>query len=499
MGNGENTKYEFKTEPWGHQREAIRRSWGKEGFAWLMEMGSGKTKVAIDEASAMFERLMITGMVIMAPKGVYKNWVRRGGELEVHMPDRILDTAHIGVWEAGGGNKKNQRRLEKGLTQGNGLRILVMNTEAVQTAGKARLYLQEFLKKHTCAWYLDESTFIKNHDAARTKYILSVAPLAAFRRIMTGSPSPRSPMDLFSQFQFVKAGCLGHRNFFSFRGRYANTKQADFTPKHLREEGAKSRKTTVIVNYRNLSELNAQIAPLSYRVTKEECMDLPPKIYTRRDVELTPEQLRAYKSLKEDAIAMLDAESFVSAQSVLVQLLRLQQIVCGHVTDDDGNEVDIPSNRLAALMEVAEEAGGKIIIWSRFRRDITKIVEALSKEYGAESVAQYHGGNTNTRQDDVDRFINDPECRFMVSNAQSGGYGNTWIVANTVVYYSNDFDLEKRLQSEDRAHRGGQTKSVTYVDFVSSGTVEEKIIKALREKMDLASMVTGDNYREWLI
>lgn len=492
-------KYIFKTQPWAHQREAMRRSWGKEGFAWLMEMGSGKTKVAIDEASAMFEKLMLTGMVIMAPKGVYRNWVRKGGELLTHMPDRIYDNAHMCTWEAGGGSKDNLRKLELGLKKRNGLTILVMNTEAVQTKGKARVYLEAFLKAHRCAWYLDESTFIKNHDAARTKYILDVAPLAAFRRIMTGSPTPRSPMDLFSQFQFIKAGCLGHRNYYSFRGKYALTKKVDFTPKHLKEEGKRGRPVDVIVSFRNLEELNAQMAPLSYRVTKEECMDLPPKIYTRRDIELTPEQLRAYKSLKEDALAMLDAESFVSAQTVLVQLLRLQQIVCGHVVDDDGNEHDLPTNRIRDLLEVIEENSGKVIIWSRFRRDITKIVEALSDEYGSEAVAQYHGGNVKTRQDDVDRFINDPSCRFMISNAQSGGYGNTWIVANTVIYYSNDFDLEKRLQSEDRAHRGGQTKSVTYVDFVAAGTVEEKIIKALRNKMDLAAMVTGDNFKEWLI
>lgn len=477
----------------------MRRAWGRPGYAWLMEMGSGKTKVAIDEATAQFERLMITGWVVMAPKGVYKNWVREGGEIDTHMPDRVRSRALIATWEAGGGNRENLRTLERALQPGSGLRILVINTEAVQTPGRARLYLEKFLRAHQCAWHIDESTFIKNHEAARTKYILSVAPLARFRRIMTGSPTPRSPMDLFSQFQFLQPGCLGHRSFYSFRARYAVTRKVDFTPREMREQGKSRRPVEVIVNFRNVEELNGQIAPLSYRVTKEQCMDLPPKIYTRRDVELTAEQLRAYSSLRDDAVAILSAESFVTTQSVLTQLLRLQQIVCGHVVDDDGVEHDIPSNRLPALMEAIEEVPGKVIIWSRFRRDIAKIVEALGREYGPESVAQYHGGNVSTRQDDVRRFLEDSECRFMVSNAQSGGYGNTWIVASTVIYYSNDFDLEKRLQSEDRAHRGGQTSSVTYIDLISPGTVEEKIVAALRSKMDIASAITGDGYREWLV
>lgn len=228
-------------------------------------------------------------------------------------------------------------------------------------------------------------------------------------------------------------------------------------------------------------------------------MDLPPKVFIPRDVDLTPEQIRIYDQIKGEALAMLGSEAFVSTPSVITQLLRLQQVICGHVVDDDGNVHDIPTNRLAALMETVEETDGKVIIWSRFRRDIESIAQALGKEYGHGSVAQFHGGNVKTRQDDVNRFINDPSCRFMISNAQSGGRGNTWIVANTVVYYSNDFDLENRVQSEDRAHRGGQTKSVTYVDLIARGTVDERIVKALRSKMDVAAAVTGDDLKEWLI
>jgi SNF2 family DNA or RNA helicase len=216
-------------------------------------------------------------------------------------------------------------------------------------------------------------------------------------------------------------------------------------------------------------------------------------------VELTPEQQGLYVQIRDEAFAMLESGSFMSTATAITQILRLHQLVCGSFKDDDGNEHDVPSNRLEVFMDVVEEVAGKVIVWAKYRRDIARIVDSLTQHYGPASVAQFHGGNTKTRQDDVARFLNDPECRFMISNQQTGGYGNTWIVANTVIYYSNDYDLELRMQSEDRAHRGGQTQHVTYVDLVAPGTVDERIIEALRNKIDISTMVMGDGYREWLV
>lgn len=491
-------KYEFETQPWEHQLTALRLAWKRPGFAYLMEMGVGKSKVAIDEAGMLYENGLVSGWVIMAPKGVYRNWTRPGGELDTHLPARIRERARVVVWEAGGGSKENQRALERALRPHDGLTVLVMNTEAVQTPGKARVYLAAFLRAHVCKWDLDEATFIKNPSAARTKFILETAPLAAYRRIMTGSPVTRSPLDVYSLFEFIKPGCLGHRNFYSFRARYAIVKTTNFTPRALRDQGKRHRDVKVVVGYRNLEELSARIRDHSYRVTKEECLDLPPKIYTRRDVDLTLEQIKIYDEIRDEALAMLSDEEFVSTDNVLGQLLRLQQIVCGFVKDDDGTEHVIPSNRVDQCLEAVDEVDGKVIIWSRFRRNIADLATALGERYGPDSVAQYHGGNVKTRQEDVDRFLNDDACRFMLSNQQAGGYGNTWIVANTVVYFSNDFDLERRMQSEDRAHRGGQTQKVTYVDLVASGTVDEKIVTALRKKIDIASTVLQESPREWL-
>lgn len=498
-----NSKYQFHTTPWDHQKTAMRLAWGKPAFAFLMEMGSGKTKVAIDECCALFERMHIDAMVVMAPKGVYKNWVRHDpenpGEFQTHMPPRLLKKAVIATWEPNGGNRENLENLKKALTKGDGLRIFVINTESVQTAGKARLYLEKFLKTHSVYWALDESTFIKNQDASRTKYIVKVGKLAKFRRIMTGTPDPRSPMDFYSQFDFLDEGLLGFKSFYSFRSRYAVTQKKNFTPKALTDQGKRGRDVTVVVGYRNLDELKRKIGQYSFRITKDECMDLPPKIYTRRDVELTLEQVRIYDEIKNDFFSTLGDESFISMQNVITQMIRLQQVLSGFTVDNDGIEHAIPSNRPKALLEEIEGINGKVIIWSRFKRDIENITTSLASEYGEKSIAQFHGGNVKTREHDADRFINDKECRFMVSNQQAGGRGNTWIVAHDVIYYSNDFDLEKRMQSEDRCHRGGQKHSVRYVDLISPGTIDEKIVFALKRKMDLASIVKGDQLKQWLV
>lgn len=488
-------RYEFETEPWEHQRTALRRSWKRPGYAYLMEMGTGKSKVACDEAGIYHETDLIDIWIVMAPKGVYRNWVREGGEIETHLPRRIRERARIAVWEAGGGTKANQRALRRLLEPHDGLRILVINTEAVSSPGNARKFLEMLLRAGRVLWHLDEASLCKNPNAKRTKYILEVRSLAAYRRILTGSPGDK-PTDVWSQFEFLESAALGHRSFYSFQRKYAIVRETDF--------GGKLRRPVKLeVGYRNLDDLRRRMDEMSYRVRKEECLDLPPKIYTTRDVELTEDQVRIYREMQKNAIAILDQEcaekGFVSAQSALTQIMALARIVCGHVRNADGEEHDIPTNRVDALAEVLQETSGKVIIWSRFRRDIEKIVHRIGRDWDERRAAQYHGGNVQTRQADVVRFLEDPECLFMVSNQQAGGYGNTWNVAHTTVYFSNDFYLERRLQSEDRNHRGGQTESVTYVDLVARGTIDEKHVESLRSKLDMASALTGDGYREWLI
>lgn len=467
-------------------RDAARAADGgwKPGFAWLLEMGLGKTYVDIAETREMHAAGHVQRQLVYAPKGVYRNWSER--EFPQWWPD-----ASVMVWRSGAG-KAERARLEQHLLNQNNEKcvILIMNTECMSTSDDAEDFAFRFITAAPCKVTLDESTFIKNPSAARTKTLVALSGLARVRRILTGAPVTRSPLDLYSQFEFLQTRALGFSSYFSFKARYAVTRRMVFG----------GRKVQVVVGYRELDDLSERIKPLSFRATKDECLDLPPKIYERRDVELSPEQRRAYDEVKKNATTMLEGGQHVTTTEVITQILRLQQILCGHVTDELGVVHLLANRRVEALTQTIAETDGKVIIWSRFRADIPGIVAALAREYGEGSVVPYHGGTApEDREVSSTRFQTDPTCRFIVSTEQTGGYGNTWTAASLVVYYSTSYDWERRAQSEDRAHRVGQTKSVTYVDLVCPGTVEEKILAALRKKIDIATLITGDAYREWLI
>lgn len=474
--------YGHKTKPFAHQIETGRRAYKKSGFGFLMEMGTGKTKVAIDEMGVYFCENLIDAAVIFAPKGVYRNWII---ELETHLGIKY----EVMYWKQGGGNKTYQRQLEKFIEKGKRFRILLVNIEAMsQTNGVAHKYVKKFVEANRCYIGVDESTTIKNLTSSRTKNTIEIGRLGVFRRIMSGSPAPNSPLDLYSQFEFLGSGLLGTRSYFNFRARYAVMQQKVFG----------GRKMQVVVGYKNIGELTKMVQDNSYRVLKDECLDLPDKIYRISDVDLTEQQHDLYQKMKNDAFAEIGG-SFSNSQSALTTLLRLQQILCGHIVDADGKMHFIQSNRVETLMQELEGVSGGCIIWSRFRPEIDLIANAIKREYGEESVAQYHGGNTNTRVEEAHRYVNDDKCRFMVSTQQSGGYGNTWLKGTNVFYVSNTFSLEHRLQSEDRPHRGGQTQKCTYTDLRAIGTIDEKLIKALRSKIDVATTILGDDPKEWLI
>ena len=371
------------------------------------------------------------------------------------------------------------------------LKILIMNVEAFSTTKGldfARSFLNIFLGRALIG--VDESTTIKNPTAKRTKNILKLADQAKYRRILTGSPVTKSPLDLFSQCEFLDPYHLGHASYYSFRARYANMVKRNFG----------GRQVQLVVSYRRLDELADILDKFSYRVLKEDCLDLPEKVFTKRLVELTPEQNKAYAQMKQMALAMLDSGEVMTSVNVMTQLMRLHQITCGHFKSDDGNITHLKNNRIDALMQLLDETDGKVIIWANYREDIKNIVASLKKAYGDASTVEYHGGvDATLRQENIALFQekNGP-ARYFVGNAQTGGYGITLTSANTVVYYSNSYDLEKRLQSEDRAHRIGQTGSVTYVDLIAENTVDDKIVKSLRSKINIANEIMGEDIKDWI-
>jgi SNF2 family DNA or RNA helicase len=254
------------------------------------------------------------------------------------------------------------------------------------------------------------------------------------------------------------------------------------------------------VGYRNLEELSGIISQFSYRVLKKDCLDLPEKVFTTRDVELTPEQAKMYDEIRHEGLTLLKSGELVSAQSIIAQMLRLQQVLSGHLKTDDGDLVTFPTNRIEEVVAICEETGGKVIIWSRFRHDIQQITQRLKQEFGEDSAASYYG---DTSDDERLRIVQDfqkPDhpLRLFVGNAATAGYGITLTAANTVVYYANDFSLEHRLQSQDRVHRIGQKNTVTYIDLITPGTIDEHIVKALRNKIDLGAKTLGEEAMKWL-
>jgi len=474
--------YKFKTKPYAHQLTALEKSWNKENFAYFMEMGTGKTKVLIDNLAMLYDKGKIDGVLIVAPKGVVKTWYEQ--ELPTHLPDHIENVTVL--WQSNI-TKSQQEKLETLFEIETALHILVMNVEALST-DKGVKFATKFLNSHKIMMAIDESTTIKTPTAQRTKNIIRLGDLAKYKRIMTGSPITKNPLDLYTQCYFLDPYLLDHASYYSFRNRYAIMKTM-----HVR-----GRSIQVVHKFQNLSELSERVKDFSYRVLKEDCLDLPPKNFIKRHIQLTPAQKKVYEQMKKAAMAVLNGK-VSTTMTVLTQLMRLHQITCGHFTADDGSEQQVESNRMPELMSILEDMDGKAIIWANYQKDILNIVNNISKKYGPGSVVDYYGLTPQEdRQNNIRKFQNDPECRFLVGTPQTGGYGITLTQANTVIYYSNGYDLEKRLQSEDRAHRIGQKKTVTYIDLICEDTVDEKIVKALRDKINIASEVMGEELKDWI-
>ena len=479
-------EFNFKTTPYAHQQEVFDASWHSESWALFLEMGTGKTKVTIDTIAKLYCDGEINAAVVIAPKGVYGNWVSK--EIPQHMPDDV--PCNVVLWQPNL-TQKFKAELMALTNDQEHLKILVMNVEAFSSK-KGPEVAAWFIKRNpNCLMVVDESTSIKNRTAKRTKSIVKLGKQAKYRRILTGSPITKNPMDLYAQCAFLGTDILGFESFYAFQGRYAVMKTRKFGNRSFQE----------ITGYRNLDELNTKLQTFSSRILKEDCLDLPEKIYMQRQVPLTKEQESAYKQMKDMALAMLEKGELSTTQSVLTQIMRLQEICCGHLKTDDGEVQDIANHRMSELLDVISEMSGKVIIWASWVFDIGKTKDELAKVYGPRSVCTFYGDTPVQERDQMVADFQDPdsELRFFVANPRTGGYGLTLTAATNMVYYSNQYDLEIRLQSEDRAHRIGQTKHVLYVDLVSPNTVDEKIIAALRNKIDLAQQVLGEEAKKWLV
>ena len=475
--------YKFKTKPYDHQITALEKSWDKKEYAYFMEMGTGKSKVLVDNIAMLYDKGKINAALIIAPKGVYRNWF--SGEIPNHLPGHI-DHKTI-LWTATT-SKTKDKEYQQLFKVDIDLHILVMNVEAFSTK-KGLEFATKFLNCHNTLMAIDESTTIKTPTAKRTKAILALGLLAKYRRILTGSPVTKSPLDLYTQCGFLDSFLLGFDSYYAFRNRYATMLDRNFG----------GRRVQIVGGYKKLAELSEKLKPFSYRVLKEDCLDLPDKIFIKRQIQLTPDQSKLYEQMKEQALAILQGK-VSSTKNSLTQLMRLQQITCGHFTADDGTIKEVDSNRLPELMNVLEEIEGKVVIWAHWQRDVHRIIREISKKFGENSFVDYYGLTPmSERQKNIEKF-QDPNSpvKYFIGTTQTGGYGITLTAASNMIYYSNGYDLEKRQQSEARIDRIGQHYPMTYIDIMCEHTVDERIVKALKKKVDIASQIMGEELKDWI-
>lgn len=472
-----------KTKPYKHQATIIDESKDREYAGYFMEQGTGKTHVTIAVATHLFLQKKISAVLVLAPNGVHTNWAVN------EIPTHCAVPYRLAVWNASDGKYKQAEFIDNLAEQPGMLTFILANTEAVRSVKFVELLEQHVLgqpiwtklSRRNFMLAIDESTTIKNPSAAITKACIQLARCAAYRRILTGTPITQGPLDLFSQCQALSPDALQQKSMTAFKYEYAIEELCDLGP--WRPAFKK------VIGYRNQDKLARSLQPFTWRVTKTECLDLPSKIYQSRYVPITEEQRSVYRSLIKLAMAEVGGET-VTTLSALTVLMRCQQVVQGYITTDNGEIKPIHSNRLSVFMDLVGEmpATDKVIVFCKYREDVRQIVEAL----GDASCVQYHGGiKEDERAQAVMSFQGNPTVRFFIAT-DAASRGLTLTAASQVVYYSQGYSLEKRLQSEDRAHRIGQAKSVIYTNLICKGTVDEKIIKALMSKKNIAEMVLNN-------
>jgi SNF2 family DNA or RNA helicase len=475
----------YKTKPYKHQRKAVNRLIKEDNFALFMEMGTGKTKIIIDDASYRYERGLIDTLIIVCPNGLQLNWMNR--ELPVHMAAEYK----VAVW---GTTTKEKRAWYALYDEREKLRVFIINIDQL-SRGEGERILSKVLRSAIGAILaVDESQRIKNHKANCTKALLRLGPEATYKRILSGTPVTQGPLDLWSQMRFLNPKILPFKTYTAFKHNYAiitivkvDTNRLGFFEK--------------ITGYKNLDQLRKYIAPYSFIVKKKDCLDLPKKLFENIYVPLTAQQKRIYKEMVREAVAVIknppshmtpeemilwamDSKGRITAANGLVKLLRCQQVLGGFVKSEDGTVERLDNNRLTILLEqlglLADDA--KVIIWARFVEEIKALKELL----GDEAVTYYGAVNTKDRDTAVTAFQENPDIRYFIAQPASGGVGLTLTAASYVVWYSMDYSLEHYLQANDRAHRIGQTKNVTYLHLVSPKTLDERILTALTTKKRIA-------------
>lgn len=502
--------YIHQVKPWAHQRIAFEGSRDLDEYALYMEQRTGKSKVLIDSAAWQYSKGRIDGLLVVAPNGVDEDWLNK------YFPEYWPQWAGAPIlahWE-GKLRKKDEVALYEP-ARATAFHVLAINIEAFSSSPKAREAAEKFLRQFRCMMAIDEASMIKDPSSNRTKHLIKLGKLAVSRRILTGTPSTQSPLDVFAQFKFLNPHLLGFQSYYAFKARYADLlPEGHGLVRHI--QGARRFAPQIIAKdangkaqYKNIDELQRLMDPHCFRITRAECGDMPPKVYATRSVPLTDNQQHYYDRVL-DEISIEMEHGTLTVQNQLSRLLRLQQITGGFMPVDDSTTssglwrgagpMALNNDRADVMLQEIEGMRGKVIIWARFRAELEMIAEVLRLAYGDVSVAEYHGGvGTNQRTEARESFQEDPRVRFFVAQQASGGYGLKLTAADNVIYYSNDFSLEHRLQSEDRPIALDKPQGVAYLDLLAPGTVDEKIVAALQGKKEIAdALLDSGGLTAWI-
>lgn len=481
----------FKTKPFDHQLKAFEASKLAKSYGYFFEQGCGKTKVTIDVATYLFLNKHIDTLIIIAPNGVHKNWITN--ELPVHCNIAYTDFCWEGVE-----NKTVKKRLFD-VEQSSNLKVYSFNIECFVSKNRVKM-LNDLLAKNKCLMVIDESQGIKNPSAVRTKVLLDAGQKAKFKRILSGTPITKGMEDIYSQLYFLNPNILGLHNYFAFKARYCEIVKRE---NPFAKPDSKIRTFEKIVGYKRIDELQEKMKNFSYRVLKNDCLDLPPKLYQQERFILTDEQLVLINQIKQEGLALIrDRKGHldtVTVSNVLGKLTKIQQIASGFVIDTQNNKkielLPIDKNpRILRLKETIERINGKIIIWARFTKDVDNILELLGKQ-----AVRYDGMvDVHQKEEAKVRFQKDDKIKYFVAKPIKG---LTLTEATTAIYYSNDFDLEKRLQSEDRNHRIGSKEvaekygvdNILYIDLIAEDSIiDDRILKSFKTKKSIADMILED-------
>ena len=430
-------EYPFKRKPMAHQVDMISKALIMRYYAYFAEMGTGKTQAAINTYELLDKKHNINGLII-APKTVLESW---GEEIE-----KNSNYSYVIL-------NGNKRKKTKDLTKP--YKLTILNYETFLSLPE-----QEYWSKFDMV-VLDESSKIKNPKAQRTKLIIQLFSSTSYKLILSGTPITQSPIDIYTQYEFLNKNYIPNKSWYSFRNTYAIM-------------GGYGRYQ--IVGYRDLDRLKEIISRYSVQIKKEDCIDLPEKIYETRQIEMTAELRKQYSSMKNELLLEINEEENLTATIVLTKLLRLQQILSGKFLKEK-------NPKLEELKEIVSESighGDQVIIWAKFRDTILLLQDAF-REHGVSVIY----GDIKNRQEQIADFQSGKNKVF-IGQIATGGIGITLTAGSVVVYYENDYSLQDRLQSEARAHRIGQRKKVVYIDLIYKGTMEKDIVKALQSKTNVA-------------